>query len=315
MIEQFPIVPPTIIEQDLDYKALQAFDATSIIKQGQWTSRYEYTHDFLDQYLDFSNVGLKASGFFHYDARMCCESLNSPSPIRSWYNPKFKVGLTNCDMAKGDMKVALALRKYIASQFRPTSALALYKMFNAKNIFDPCMGWGDRLVAFLTSDAESYTGLDVNPHLFLGYERQINLANTNKDIDLVFERAEVYNDPTKKFDFIFTSPPYYDIERYEGMWQSHSKYKKFNDWMEKFLFKMVENSWDMLEVGGHMAINISDVYSHHTVNKICDTMVDHILTLDDAKYIGAIGYRMRKRPNSKAVGNIFSEPIWIFKKE
>jgi len=77
-------------------------------------------------------------------------------------------------------------------------------------------------------------------------------------------------------------------------------------------------AWDHLESGGTMIVNISDVYSNHTVNRICDAMNDHISTLDGAIYDGCIGYKMNKRPNSKALDGkegVFCEPMWVWKKQ
>ena len=313
MTEDFPLIRPTIDEHVNDRIDLNNLDAKSLFKRGKWSTRYEYKYKLTDYYVDISRVGSKASNYFHHNARMCCDSLNSPSPIRSWFNPKIKQGLYNCKIANGNMKTAIAMRKYIASQFRPSAAKCLYDIFKAKHIFDPCMGWGDRLEGFLSSSAETYTGLDVNPHLFLNYLEQIKDSSKADKVGLILERAEKYRGD-QKYDFIFTSPPYYDIERYDGVWQSHKSYNKFDSWLKNFLFKMVRNAWDMLEDGGHLAINISDVYSHHTVNKICDPMCDFISKLPQAKYKGCIGYRMMKRPNSKASGDIFCEPIWVFKK-
>ena len=62
-----------------------------------------------------------------------------------------------------------------------------------------------------------------------------------------------------------------------------------------------------------MIINISDVYSLHQINRICDPMNDFISTLDSSSYYGCIGYEMRKRPNSKAYDSKkdkFAEPMW-----
>jgi len=312
----FPIVKPMFSEALDDFNQLKDNSFKGLMRKEAWYSRYEYKHKLSRLYISSNIAGLKSSNYFHFDARMCCDSINSPSPIRSWFNPKFKEPLKDVEIANGNMASAIALRKYIASQFKPSAAKCLFEKFKARDVYDPCMGFGDRLSAALATDTvKSYTGLDVNPHLFLGYEKQVEL-NSSKKVNYIFERAEKHIPPEKSYDFVFTSPPYYDVERYEGMWQSHLQYKKFDDWMKKFLFKMLENTWTGLKDGGVMAINISDVYCHHKVHNICDPMVDHILTFHGAEYIGAIGYQMNKRPNSKATKQkgIFAEPIWCFRK-
>ena len=73
--------------------------------------------------------------------------------------------------------------------------------------------------------------------------------------------------------------------------QSFKKFKKLEDWLEKFLFKSLENAWFALEKGGHLIINISDVYSNHRINKICDPMFDYMATLEGSEYQGTMGLR------------------------
>ena len=117
--------------------------------------------------------------------------------------------------------------------------------------------------------------------------------------------------------WFFTSPPYFDVERYNSeSTQSWKKYKKLQDWKEKFLFVMISKAWHSLKDGGILILNISDVYSHHQRQEFCDDMNDYISTLDDSHYCGAIGYRMSKRINSGYIGEskIFGEPIWIWSK-
>jgi len=61
-------------------------------------------------------------------------------------------------------------------------------------------------------------------------------------------------------------------------------------------------------------INISDNYSGHTINKICDPMNCFISKLPNSNYIGCLGMQLTKRLNTKAskVKGIFVEPIWIW---
>jgi DNA modification methylase len=83
-----------------------------------------------------------------------------------------------------------------------------------------------------------------------------------------------------------------------------------------FLFPVIEKSWNLLKDGGHMAINISDVYCNHTVNRICDPMNDFISSLKGSIKGDNINYRMAKRMNSKSErSGIFVEPTWVWKKQ
>lgn len=312
----FPIIPPTLDKCLQSFEELKNYDPSNLLLNGKWFSRSDLNFDKTDQYINTNNIGIESSNYFHFYARMVCDSINSPSPVRSWFNPKIKKSVESSVFYKKSPKTALALRKYIPSQFRPSAAKCVYEMFNAKKIYDPCGGWGDRLSAFLSYDkGEEYYLRDVNPSLFLGYERQVEQFNTdNKKITYELKKSET-DSPDIEPDLIFTSPPYYNIEKYDGMDQSHKNYKKFEDWLSKFLFKMIDNSWNVLQSKGHLVINISDVYSNHTYNKICNPLYEYCCQLKNSKYIGCIGYEMRKRINSKSnkVGT-FCEPILIFKK-
>ena len=315
--DKFPIEKPTFFDAKEDFEKLCSKSFADLLKDGQWSPRYDGDYlKKLDYYIDMDRTGLISSNYFHFEARMCCNSINSPSPIRNWYNEKFKGTLYNSKYAEKSPKTALHLRKYVASQFRPSACKCLLEIFDVTSFHDPCMGWGDRLSAFLaTEGVQSYSGTDVNPHLFFGYEKQCkSFLSDDKTVNFNLERAEDHI-PKNQYDFAFTSPPYFNIEKYEGMWQSSAKYKKVNDWRKKFLFKMFDTVCSKLVIGGHFLLNISDVYSNHTINRICQPLIEHATKKSDISFLGSIGYRMNKRPNSKAeVSGTFAEPVLIFKK-
>ena len=312
---KFPVPRPSLEEARISFSELCNLDDTKLLIQGEWFSRSDIKFEMSNLYIKTNNVGLDSSNYFHFNARMVCDSLNSPSPIRSWFNPKIRKSVESSKFFEKSPRTALALRKYIPSQFRPSAAKCLYSLFNAKRIYDPCGGWGDRLSAFLSHPTtQEYYLRDTNPNLFLGYEEQISIFNKTKKVIFELKGSEI-DSPDFKPDFIFTSPPYFNIEKYDGIDSSHKNYKRFDIWMRDFLFKMVYNSYSILETNGHLAINISDVYSGHVYNKICNPLYDYCLTLPNLKFHSCIGYEMRKRLNSKSnkVG-VFCEPILIFKK-
>jgi len=195
----------------------------------------------------------------------------------------------------------------------------MYDYFGAEQVLDFSSGWGDRLCGFLASDAKHYVGVDPNESLFQGYDRMLADFNVpNKKVELFNSCAEDVSYGNREFDLVFTSPPYYDVERYtQESNQSWKQYKKLDNWLNNFLFQALDNAWDHLKRGGHLVVNISDVYCHHEINKICDPMNDYIKSLNRASYLGCYGYQMMKRPNSrtqKGKEGKFAEPIWIWRK-
>lgn len=311
-----------------EFKKLLDLDHKDIIQaDSEWFTRYEYKSKYFFSDVVFSccNIGNKTSDYFQQENRWMCDSITAPSPYRSWTQEKFRLTMLKAlwslklkQVTSKDLRNCIALRKYIASQFRPSTAKAVYNHFKAKNVLDFSSGWGDRLCGFLASDAQSYFGIDPNSKLFPKYYEMIEYLQKDKQVQLVNECAEDVDFKGQKFDLVFTSPPYYTLERYtQEDNQSWKKYKQLQDWLENFLFKSLSNCWDALEDGGKMVINISDVYAKHTVNKICDPMNDFLDSLKNSKYCGCMGYQMRKRPNSKSLkGKLgkFAEPMWVWEK-
>lgn len=309
---KYPIQKPTETDGYLDYEQLQTTSFKDLLIKKKWKSRSIIDESFCYEYvIGKSNIGNKSSNCFHWQARMSCDSLTAPSPIRAWYDRKLRKNIENSIYYKDSHKSALTMRGYIASQFRPSSAKALYELFNAKKIYDPCGGWGDRLSGALASDCEIYYCRDVNPIVFSGYALQQQTYQSNTKCYFEYKGSEIDCPKENYFDFVFTSPPYFKVEKYQGDLQSHKKYKKFDEWLEGFLYPMLNNAWLSLSENGVMAINISDCYANHTYNRICMPMIEYCLTeLPMCNLSGVIGYEITSRKK----GGVNAEPIIIFSK-
>ena len=324
-----PTVEISLADAQEDFKNLQNLDTKPLIKTGDLFSRYEYGWDIGNQYIDSCNIGNKSSNFFHQDLRYKCDSINSPSPYRNWNEKKFFFTLCNAlwslrvkEVTSDTLRHCIAMRKYIAAQFRPSAAKAIYDHFGSQRVLDFSSGWGDRLSGAMASpNIKNYIGIDPNIALKNGYEGQIDLFGDNQGIGIIYEPAEEALPKLKtgffRPDLVFTSSPYFNIERYsKDSTQSWQRYKKVDKWLDEFLFPSVSNAWDLLVDGGYMCINLSDVYSNHTINKLCDPMNNIIETFIGAKKITNINYRMAKRIGSKSdKKGIFVEPMWCWKKE
>lgn len=323
-----PLKILTYKDAEDSFKNLLSYKCNDI-KEGNLVTRYDYSFDNIGygRYIDESNVGNVASDFFQQHNRYMCGSINSPSPVRTWSNKKFLNGLLNsiwtlkCKSVDDTvLRTCLALRKYVASQFKPSVAKSIYEKLNSVDIMDFSAGWGDRLCGFYACEnTKSYIGIDPNTSVFNKYYEQVEFYSNyaqNKSTRFINSPAEdIIDIPKEIVDTVFTSPPYFNIEKYtNNSNQSYIRYRKLDDWLSKFLFKAIDLSVNALRENGYLAINISDVYSNHQVNHICDPMNYYIKNLG-LHYEGVIGMKMAKRPNSNAAKDgIFIEPIWLWRK-
>ena len=295
---------------------------------GSMYGRYEYEAFPIETgfYYDEPTSGNNASDYFQQANRYVCGSINEPSPTRTWASSKFLDSMLGAlwtlkpqKVDSGTLRTCLAMRKYVASQFKPTVAKAIYERFNARDVLDFSAGWGDRLCGFYACEnTRNYIGIDPNAAVHDGYQKQIEFYETytHKDTNLICKPAEDVTLPEKCVDLVFTSPPYFNIERYsDDDTQSFKRYRKLDAWLDGFLYRAVDLSCRSLKDGGYLCINISDVYSGHKVCHICDPMNQYIQK-KKMRYRGVIGMRMAKRPNSKATQSegAFIEPIWVWQK-
>ena len=269
-----------------------------------------------------ARLGSRVSDLFTQAVRMEVGHQRFLSPKRAWESEKkaFLSYLFNPDMFEGDindkaLRTALSMRSYVASQFKPESAKIVYDTFQAKNVLDFSAGWGDRLVGFLSSNAESYVGIDPNSKLHSLYKEIANFCDEDKQVEFICSPAEDADLGDKTFDFVFTSPPYFTLERYsQEDTQSWKRYPKISKWLKDFLFPTLEKCWTHLE-DGRILVNIADAYTNGTREEICQPMLRFMETLG-AKYEGVLGYQMGGRPgaNMDNLGNIFCEPVWVWSK-
>jgi len=302
------------------------------------------------------NAGNTASNYFQIKNRWSVDGSVSPGPKRTWENEKFMTTLMGSayslkmpKITKNILRTMIGLRKYICSQFKPNVAKIIYDMFEAETILDFSMGWGDRLAGFYASEhGKHYVGLDPrkeNHPIYKEqsefYQKHLGFFEHDRKCDFHCSPAEDFDfDPLHEyFDLVFTSPPYFSVERYSyDDTQSWVRYKDIDDWNEGFLHSTLGKLWNSVKKGGYVLINISDVYSNAKWStdrgwlEICNPMNDYLSKL--GTYQGCIGMEMAKRPNNGGAGTAksyegslwtekslenkedkkFGEPIWIWKK-
>jgi hypothetical protein len=298
------------------------------LKQGEWVAtRQAAERDtlFLGQsiYMDCYYTGKGISDQYTQEARFKCSyRAVGNSPYDEWVSADKKNSFLRCffgiserdiyergGVNKQTLRRALKMHTYTASQFKAEASKTLYDFFQAKRVLDFSAGWGDRLVGFLASGADSYVGIDPNSKLHEPYQKIVDFCNTGKETRFICAPAEDADLTGVEVDFVFTSPPYFDIERYSDEdTQSWKRYPEIDSWVEGFFLPTLSKCWSVLSEGGRILVNIADKKG----NDICSPMLRHMESLG-ATYEGVIGYRMSERGGQKTTVPS-CEPIWVWSK-
>lgn len=140
--------------------------------------------------------------------------------------------------------------------FKITNALQIYNTYSPKvAVMDPFCGFGGRLVGAMMQNI-NYIGIDLNKDLEPRYLKLLNdfRDKTTSKIELLFQDSNAldYTAHKNKYDMVFTSPPYENIEIYK-----HSEKKTIEDWA-KFYKEVFKKLWDNLQQDGIYIININE---------------------------------------------------------
>ena len=337
---RLPLIPISEDAARADFDKLCSYSVQPPIITNDACTRYTYEKPFSGVIISEGQIGMKASNYFQQWNRFQTDHQRYSGPATSWSNRKDVLitlkALWSMKYDCLDMMVlyhCLALRRYIASQFRPSVAKSLYIRYDAHEIYDPSMGWGDRLVAAAaTSQVTKYIGTDPSPLTFPKYLEQVEFYKRFMSKDMEFE---LYNLPAEELqlqdncvDYVFTSPPYFNAENYcKDDKQSFMRYSTSEAWLNNFLYPSLTNAWKALKPGGHLSYNISDICGDSKegvlneegryVIKICDPMCRFIENELGGEFVEFIGMRLSKRPNCHSydgkTGTSY-EPIFTFKK-
>ena len=144
---------------------------------------------------------------------------------------------------------------------RPLNCMEIYTKYNAKRVLNFCAGWGGSTVAAAALNIEAFYGVEINKDLKLPYDNMIKYLNGNCDtqFDVIFSDALDVDYANMVYDAVFSSPPYYFLEKYANNVTYVSK-ADMNDQFYKPLFTKTYNG---LQHGGHYIINIcKEVYDN-----------------------------------------------------
>lgn len=151
------------------------------------------------------------------------------------------------------------------SNFRPTVAKFIYNLYGNKgSVWDMSCGYGGRLFGFFASTCKKYYGTEPDTKTYRGLlELKKDLLKIEQDKEVhLFNQGSETTVPIEdnSIDLCFTSPPYFDTEKYsEEETQSYIKYPTEDKWVNGFLHDTFVNCKRVLKPNGYLVINIANV--------------------------------------------------------
>jgi len=197
------------------------------------------------------------------------------------------------------------------SNFRPTSARAIYDKYAGDGVvWDMSCGYGGRLLGAISSKRiRHYIGTEPDTRTHKGLLDMANNLGDGTKIEIHNIGSEDFIPEPESLDLCFTSPPYYNTEKYDdSITQSYIKFPDKESWLNGFLTKTISNCVYGLKDGGYLLINISNVKSYPKLTEDFMTKVNE--TLSNLKLKEMLYYSLS---SINKVGHK-KEPIFVFQK-
>lgn len=257
-----------------------------------WPEHYEKYHVLSDHFIEEVRIRANVQGY--------------PSPREFWRKnyKRFQ------HLSLPEQREAVYAGTRETSQFKNTLAKYFYTHagreligddFAGKlRILDSSSGWGDRLLAALSCNAEEYWGYDPNTKLQYGYSEMMKL-NPDVSAKVVPEPFETAKLPDNHFHCCLCGPPYFKFEIYSHTGdQSVINYDTEDAWLTHFAKPMVKNIYDALVPDGLLFLYLSDNRNFHLTNDVMEYCIEY-----GFKYMGVI---------FAVEANASPKPTWVFKK-
>ena len=257
----FPHYTVTELEKHEHMSALRKFDHNSILIDG---NAIEQT---------MHGLRLAWSYFPHFWDVKCGSAKMSPMEIFH-DDEQFAITMGKCydwchkhnDFKMTINRIRQSLKIYNGAQavsnFRPTAAKLIYETHGGDGVVrDMSCGWGGRLIgALASSNVKRYIGTEPSTKTFEGLlQIRDDFSYIDKEIELYKLGSEEFRPERDSLDLCFTSPPYFDTEKYsDEETQSYKKFPTLDGWIDGFMRKTIDNCRYGLKHNGRLIINIAD---------------------------------------------------------
>lgn len=144
---------------------------------------------------------------------------------------------------------------------RPLVYMEIYAKYKPTTVLDFCAGWGGAAVAASALNIPRYIGIELNSSLIQPYKQLTEFLKerSKTEVQMIFDSALNVDYSKLEYDFVFTSPPYYFIQKYEN----NTEYASKKEMDSAFYIPLFSNTYANLKPGGIYALNINkEVYEN-----------------------------------------------------
>lgn len=149
------------------------------------------------------------------------------------------------------------------NEFQPYLARDIYRRFcsDGDKILNPCAGWGGRLLGIAScrfNDIE-YVETDPQKQTYNGLVKiktWLGLSDNYRQYNMPFELLELDDN---YFDFVFTSPPYFNTELYDDdEMQSYKKGDNYIAWKNNWYFPFLDKILRVMKKDAVCVLNVGN---------------------------------------------------------
>lgn len=156
---------------------------------------------------------------------------------RYQYLQKLPMELSDADLLRG-FSISGLYRGY--SVFDNTGMNVFVKKYEVKSMYDPCAGWGERLLT-ASLNGVSYVGCDINTDLQVGHQSLIDKYGLC-DVRMIYDDSSIVDMREHTHDCVFTCPPYEDLEVYTEIGAENLVHDVFLQWWKDVIVHSVSDT-------------------------------------------------------------------------
>lgn len=184
------------------------------------------------------------------------------------------------------------------SLFKPSVAKGIYERYSkpGETVYDYSAGWGGRMLGALAA-GRKYIGIDPLTHNSLKKLAEDLGQITNTDI--ISGQSEEFSLGSNTVDFIFSSPPYYNLEVYcDDESQAYNKGEEY--FYDTYWKRTLSNCFEMLRSGRNFGL-------HTNVERMISMATDQF-----GPVVEEIHIEVKTSQLHKTRGKVKHETIYIY---